>query len=86
MEAVGVASVAAFVRLSLELPACAETTGTVAETMGVTDDAATEAVVTEAGIVGAAAATVAAAAAAALAAATTLLICVEGMPPAPGCC
>lgn len=82
MEAVGVASVAAFVRLSLELPACAETTGTVAETMGVTDDAATEAVVTEAGIVGAAAATVAAAAAAA----TTLLICVEGMPPAPGCC
>ena len=78
MEAVGVASVAAFVRLSLEL-ACADTTGTVAETMGVTDDAATEAVVTEAGIVGAAAATVAA-----TAAATTLLICVEGMP-APGC-
>ena len=77
MEAVGVASVAAFVRLSLEL-ACADTTGTVAETMGVTD-AATEAVVTEAGIVGAAAATVAA-----TAAATTLLICVEGMP-APGC-
>ena len=60
MEAVGVASVAAFVRLSLELPACAETTGTVAETMGVTD-AATEAVVTEAGIVDADAATVAAA-------------------------